>query len=114
MSIDSLTLIFRIKKLVDELKLDYEYLSEEVDRWGKSFSYDNPINGESESYSLVREQVKEFEEKYNLALKIGLDKHEQISELLEKGKKYSEKIKSGNFFKYPTNKQLESFRKQKF
>jgi len=104
---DLITLTLEIRHLVNELKIDYEYISEEIDRWGSKFDYNKSKRGESESYELVREHIKKFEQKYHLVIKTGLNEHFIVSHILNFGKEYLNNIKNGNFFKYPTNEEIK-------
>lgn len=97
--LDILTLILEITELTEELKTDWEYISEEIDRWGELFSYDNPKTSENESYKLVREHVKQFEKKYSIAINAGLVKHPPVSKTLKKGVEYTTRIKTGDFLR---------------
>lgn len=97
--LDLITLSFEVNHLARELKRDWEYISEEIDRWGESFSYDNPKTSENESYELVREHIKQFEKKYCMAINAGLGKHLLLSKILKKGVKYTTRIKTGDFLR---------------
>ena len=96
---DLITLAFEIECLAHELKIDYDYLSEEIDRWGEKFNYDKPSKKDNESYKLVRENIQKFEQEYQLVIKVGLDKHPIISKILEDSVKYIDKIKKGDFLR---------------
>ncbi|MEK6873160.1 MAG: hypothetical protein AABW90_04100 [Nanoarchaeota archaeon] len=107
-----ITLTLEIKHLVNELKIDYEYISEELDRWGSHFDYNKPKTGKCESYELVRERVKKFDQKYFLAINAELNKHFIVSHILNIGKEYSDYIKHGNLIRYPTNKKIDDIMKK--
>jgi len=104
---DPITLALEIKVLEDKVKMGWSYLSEEIDKWGESFSFNNPRSDESNTYERVRENVRSFDRKYQLAIKVGLGKHPVVSQILERGKDYSDRIKSGHFMRYPSNEQIE-------
>jgi hypothetical protein len=61
--------------LVKELQSDWEYLSEETDRWGKKFDFDRVRQQPNRKTTefLVVEHVQQFERKYRSAVGVGLN-----------------------------------------
>lgn len=94
---DLITLVFGIEHLSYNLKKYYEYLSEGIDRWRKSFGYDKQRTKESELYHLVREHVQQFA------------KHPKM---LKKRANYKANVKKGNSLKLLLNKQFKLPKKE--
>ena len=97
-----LTLALRLTDLVKELKCDWEYLSEERDRWGRTFRFDPSITtrepGSTES--LIVEHLTDFEQLYGMAVRAGLDKHPTMSDVLASGLEFCRRIKGGELLSY--------------
>lgn len=89
----------RLDNLVQELKTDWEYLSEERDRWKRVFNFE-AVHTPQSTDSLIVKHVEMFEKLLADIRKAGLASQKEFSDMLESGKQYAERIKSGELLSY--------------
>lgn len=93
----------QVVDLVAELEEDWQYLSEEHDRWGTSFVYQQTLpdaaNDESVTGLIIR-HIQEFERLYRQSEQSDLVKIPVIRNVLEKGRLLVLRIKNGEFLSY--------------
>ncbi len=116
-----ISVTMHVEEIAEELKRAWEFLSEEKDRWGKSYDIRGPLRSmlnntppKTRRGRLSKQQRADVEESKNIAQQIltfaavdqkavalGLDDHPHIQELLGEARKDCQNILNGSFLSYP-------------
>lgn len=103
---DVVALALELSDLVEELRTDWEYLSEEQDRWGTRSRFTSSTPPTDPTELLIASHLSAFEEKYRLAMKTDLPQHRLVGPILQRGRKMADRITGGRFAEYPVSNSL--------